>query len=56
MGCVSPCSVQAELVSSTEIPTYLQCDRCAWCMSLGQLHIFGDVLEKSVVFVFVEKL
>lgn len=54
--CQSLCSVQAKLVSTTEIPTCLQCGRCAWCMSPGQLHIFGVVLEEHVIFIFVTAL
>ena len=49
MGCGRvPCSVQAKLVSTAEIPTCLQCDKYAWCVGLGQLLIFWVVLEESM--------
>lgn len=44
-----PCSIQAKLVSTAEIPTCLQCDRDAWCVSLRQLLVFWVVLEESIV-------
>lgn len=37
------------VVSTTEIPSCLQCDRYAWCVSLEQLLIFWVVLEEALV-------
>lgn len=49
MGCGRvPCSIQAKLVSTAEIPTCLRCDRDALCVSLRQLLVFWVVLEESM--------